>query len=91
MAESLTDRALKIVDRIVRDMPEKEKNRLFDRILSDKRVRDHVLKMIVWSFCGSDIKKDLGKNQKIRDISKKYEMKRQARERAAAKDNEGSE
>jgi hypothetical protein len=74
--------ALKVVDKIVREMPENEKDRLFDAILSDKRVKDHVLKLIVWSFSGSDIKKDLSKTKKIRDISDKYEKRRQARERA---------
>jgi hypothetical protein len=80
--DMLTDKTLKVIDEIVKGMKEKQKQEIFDRVLENKKARDHVLKIMFWTYCGNDIKKDVGRRENIRAVVKKLDDKKAAQERA---------
>jgi len=55
---------------------------IFDRMLSNRAARDHVLKIMFWACCGNDIRKDVSRSENIRAVVKKLDDKKAARERA---------
>jgi hypothetical protein len=84
MAEKMSDRALKMVNKIIKEMPEKEKQRIFDQILMDKDARDHVLKIMLWTYCNEDIKRDIKRRDNLGQILDKLEKKKLASEKTRA-------
>ena len=87
-AEKISDKALQVVDRIVKSMPEKEKENLFNSIVSDKKTRDHVLKILMWTYSKDDLIKDVGKREHLKHVVRKIE-KEKARKLKHAKAMEG--
>ena len=86
MTGKTDEKALALVDRIVKEMPDAEKEKLFDKIMSEKKVRDHMLKILLWTYCGKDIKKDVERKDNLRKVLDRLESKEKMERKKAAND-----
>lgn len=76
MASKISDKALQVVDKIVRDMPDNEKEGIFNSIATNKKSRDHILKIILWTYCSKDILNDVKKREALKAVVDRLEKKK---------------
>jgi|GEM_PF-3550434 len=79
---NVSGKALRVVSKIVEDMPEKDKEGIFASIMSNKNARDHILKIILWTYCSKDVLKDVNRREDFRSVVERIEQKQREREKA---------
>jgi len=79
MVKKVKEKALAIVDKVVEDMPEREKQKIIDEILENKNSRDYVLKLLLWVSSGKNIMHDVKKKKNLVDVVRRLENMKKKR------------